>query len=459
MRNTNKKGFTIVELVIVVAVIAILAAVLIPTFSGVIRKANESKDTQLIKNLNTALAANVDGDKTMAGALAAAAEFGYDISKINAKANGNTILWDSVANAFCYLKSGETEPEYIPEVDEKGTGAELWIIADAAHDTYSTYLVGFEGDSIEAKHSLDVSDCGAVDVIVPANAGTVSIFTNGGSLTVNGGAVTHYGVGYILTVADSAKSAYVEKGSFAANAADVSEGVANSAPAGTTWTEVASADALKAALVDGAYIKLTADITPAEAGLVNDFVVAKGATVVIDLNGHNISATHNAPNSNSKGNNTIFQVKGTLTLCGEGTLELTHTGTDMSWYALSAVISVEGGELTLNAGVRLVHNGGTAMAYGVDVNSTLGETTLNINGAVIESTYIAVRLFNNNKTEKVTANLNKGLVSGDRRDVWVHNPSAAAVDTNAIVNIADSYTVTKTVQSADSFYGRIYDID
>lgn len=38
----NKKGFTIVELVIVIAVIGILAAVLIPTFSGVIDKANES---------------------------------------------------------------------------------------------------------------------------------------------------------------------------------------------------------------------------------------------------------------------------------------------------------------------------------------------------------------------------------------------------------------------------------
>lgn len=38
----NKKGFTIVELVIVIAVIAILAAVLIPTFAGVIEKANES---------------------------------------------------------------------------------------------------------------------------------------------------------------------------------------------------------------------------------------------------------------------------------------------------------------------------------------------------------------------------------------------------------------------------------
>ena len=38
----NKKGFTIVELVIVIAVIGILAGVLIPTFSGIVNKANES---------------------------------------------------------------------------------------------------------------------------------------------------------------------------------------------------------------------------------------------------------------------------------------------------------------------------------------------------------------------------------------------------------------------------------
>lgn len=42
----NKKGFTIVELVIVIAVIAILAAVLIPTFSGIIQKANASSAQQ-----------------------------------------------------------------------------------------------------------------------------------------------------------------------------------------------------------------------------------------------------------------------------------------------------------------------------------------------------------------------------------------------------------------------------
>ena len=43
---TGKKGFTIVELVIVIAVIAILAAVLIPTFNSVISKANESAALQ-----------------------------------------------------------------------------------------------------------------------------------------------------------------------------------------------------------------------------------------------------------------------------------------------------------------------------------------------------------------------------------------------------------------------------
>ena len=50
MKKMNKKGFTIVELVIVIAVIAILAAVLMPTFSGIISKANESAALQKLTN-------------------------------------------------------------------------------------------------------------------------------------------------------------------------------------------------------------------------------------------------------------------------------------------------------------------------------------------------------------------------------------------------------------------------
>jgi type IV pilus assembly protein PilA len=50
MRKNNRKGFTIVELVIVIAVIAILAGVLIPTFASIISKANESKALQEAQN-------------------------------------------------------------------------------------------------------------------------------------------------------------------------------------------------------------------------------------------------------------------------------------------------------------------------------------------------------------------------------------------------------------------------
>ena len=51
----GKKGFTIVELVVVIAVIAILAAVLIPTFVGLIQKANESTAFMDANNLVTTL--------------------------------------------------------------------------------------------------------------------------------------------------------------------------------------------------------------------------------------------------------------------------------------------------------------------------------------------------------------------------------------------------------------------
>jgi type IV pilus assembly protein PilA len=54
MKQMNKKGFTIVELVIVIAVIAILAAVMIPTFSGIVDRANKSAALQEVKNAYTA---------------------------------------------------------------------------------------------------------------------------------------------------------------------------------------------------------------------------------------------------------------------------------------------------------------------------------------------------------------------------------------------------------------------
>ena len=55
-RFRQRKAFTIVEMVIVIAVIAILATVLVPTFGGIIQKANHSADTQFAASLNVQLA-------------------------------------------------------------------------------------------------------------------------------------------------------------------------------------------------------------------------------------------------------------------------------------------------------------------------------------------------------------------------------------------------------------------
>ena len=52
-KKNNRKGFTIVELVIVIAVIAILATVLVPTFGNVIANANKSAAIQEAKNVYT----------------------------------------------------------------------------------------------------------------------------------------------------------------------------------------------------------------------------------------------------------------------------------------------------------------------------------------------------------------------------------------------------------------------
>ena len=58
MKKRNVKAFTVVELVIVIAVVAVLAAVMIPTFGALVEKANISADEAEITSLNTQLAIN-----------------------------------------------------------------------------------------------------------------------------------------------------------------------------------------------------------------------------------------------------------------------------------------------------------------------------------------------------------------------------------------------------------------
>lgn len=63
MKNVGRrKAFTLIELVIVIAVVAVLAAVVIPAFGGVIKKAEDSAYLQARRNCRTADAVEKPGD-------------------------------------------------------------------------------------------------------------------------------------------------------------------------------------------------------------------------------------------------------------------------------------------------------------------------------------------------------------------------------------------------------------
>ena len=229
MKKNNKKGFTIVELVIVIAVIAILAAVLIPTFSSIIKKAKVNNDIQLVRNLNTALATDNKKHKTMQSALDSAAEFGYDVAKINASATDNEILWDSVNDVFCYLNNGEIQ--YVPNSVDADKALEvnsykLWkiygendTVPAATAQTYSIYYNGATWAEGSNEYTVSVGfDAGKTTGITAINYtnndAQVVIRTNGGTLTVNApsGTVNHYGVAEKVTIEDIASESYHEFG-------------------------------------------------------------------------------------------------------------------------------------------------------------------------------------------------------------------------------------------------------
>ena len=121
----RKRGFTIVELVIVIAVIAILAAVLIPTFTNLIKRANLSNDQSMIRNMNTVLAMeSAESDLTYAG------------DAINAlNKNGFTGKYTPYSSGYRYGYQLETNKMYL--IDEQNQAVypdanaavgELWFL-------------------------------------------------------------------------------------------------------------------------------------------------------------------------------------------------------------------------------------------------------------------------------------------------------------------------------------------
>ena len=198
--KSNKKGFTIVELVIVIAIIAILAAVLIPTFASLVKKANVSADTQLVRNLNMAVeiekASSNAKHSTMHEALMTAQDAGYDVDTIVAK-SGYNIAWDSAndrfvlvdkdAKKYIYPTSENTAENSISnptdyflfcddsaKIDESGFSYYLSKNAKLPTDGAVTVKAGF--DAGENKNLKEVTYNGSATKVI--------FNLNGGKLTV-----------------------------------------------------------------------------------------------------------------------------------------------------------------------------------------------------------------------------------------------------------------------------------
>lgn len=237
MKLNKRKGFTIVELVIVIAVIAILAAVLIPNISNLVKKANASADESLVRNLNTALSMDVEKHQTMDAALEAAkTNGGYDLTTIVTKNKDNKILWDSKNDCFVYMKKGASKPTYLPNTQEVKDVKDwdLFEIVDAVpglnDQKYSIYLAG---NTFNEDVNVSVGFDAGKNTNIPSVTYTAKEGAAGRSLIFNtasentalvlngktgdsGDTLYHYGFGAFAEVSCGNKSFY-EYGSLTGN--------------------------------------------------------------------------------------------------------------------------------------------------------------------------------------------------------------------------------------------------
>ena len=217
MSRKKRNGFTIEELVIDIAVNAILAAVLIPTFSSLINRANEAADTAMVKNLNTLLVSDeaLNGTpETMSDVLETVKEGGYTLEKLTPTSNGD-ILWDEENNQFV-LKNGD-EVVYSAK-DVTKSAWKLWQIIDekpTEEKGYSYYLSdNFAATEIEVSAGVDTGTCSVDVVFTTEESKEITICTNGGTLTVNAplSTVEHRGTADSVNITAIAGESYHEYG-------------------------------------------------------------------------------------------------------------------------------------------------------------------------------------------------------------------------------------------------------
>ena len=305
MKRSNKKGFTIVELIVVIAVIAVLTAVLIPTFGGIIKKANASADQQMVYSMNKILTAEeaVGGKpKTLHDALILLEDNGFKVENLDAKSADYQLLWNQKTNKIVILDTNGASvlDEFTVESSDKYLNwafvkdeAELAAANEAG---YSVFLnSNFPSSNVGVVAGIEVGTNTNVNVTVNHTGATVAdypiaINTNGGTLTVNApeADVFHYGFSDNIAISAVADSSYhengvatvisIEKGNF------VAEPTAVISTLKVNGTATASKDD-KAVIIESNKETLKTDLTklPAPSNSVAMVASAEGVLYISDL--------------------------------------------------------------------------------------------------------------------------------------------------------------------------------
>ena len=164
MINSKKKGFTIVELVIVIAVVAILAAVLIPTFSSLVKKANTSADIQAVRQMNTQLAINeVTEGKTINDVFKALREAGMTAKDYTPLSSDTYFFWDEKENRILYTdKNGNV---IYPEEYKTATKANGWYSLSGTIDETAA-VIQLNKDAISKDNSYTITSAADMSKLI-----------------------------------------------------------------------------------------------------------------------------------------------------------------------------------------------------------------------------------------------------------------------------------------------------